>query len=321
MEVLHITNNYPTNKLPIFGVFVKEQIESLGDINVNNEILFINAREKGKIEYVRAIWKIREKVKDKRYDIIHCHHALSALCLVLSLKCFQNKVIVSFQNDPLNELGAAIFRIIKVFTDGLIFKNNSVLINDPFSFYLPNGVNTKLFIPIEKLVAREQLQLCANKIYILFVSSNRLRRQKRYDVFAETLLILKKTYGYHNIDEIKVINVKREVMPIYINAVDLHLLTSDFEGSPNSVKECMACNTPVVSTNVGNVSELLLNVTNSYVADNNTPEDIAKLVDKVLRTDSNLKNDGREKLLDLQLDIDSVARTLKEVYNKIINKK
>lgn len=49
MKVLHITNNYPTEKFPIFGIFVKEQIDSLTELGVENEVFFIKGREKGKI--------------------------------------------------------------------------------------------------------------------------------------------------------------------------------------------------------------------------------------------------------------------------------
>jgi len=69
-----------------------------------------------------------------------------------------------------------------------------------------------------------------------------------------------------------------------MNAADVHLLTSDYEGSPNSVKECMACNTSVVSTNVGNVNELLNNVEGCFVSDNFDENELAELVNKSLKS-------------------------------------
>jgi hypothetical protein len=67
MKILHITNNYPTTKHPIFGIFVKEQIDSLNTLDFKNEVLFINGREKGKFEYLRSIFKIRKKLKHENY--------------------------------------------------------------------------------------------------------------------------------------------------------------------------------------------------------------------------------------------------------------
>jgi len=313
MKILHITNNYPTANFPIFGIFVKEQIESLNKTDNINEVLFINGREKGKFEYIKSVYRIRKKLNAEKFDVIHCHHALSAICLILSGKSKNNKVLVSFQNDPIHELGSKVFNFIKRNTNGWIFKNNSDLITDEFSFYLPNGVNTKFFKPMDKQVARKRLNLNSDAIYVLFVSSNKVRKQKRYDRFSETVTILKEKYNYNIIQEIKLINTSRDKIPFYFNAVDIHLLSSDFEGSPNSVKESMACNTPVISTNVGNVAELLENVKGCYVSENNTPEELAKLVDLALKENNN----GLEKLLQLELDIDSVAIKLNNIYTKI----
>ena len=121
MKVLHITTNYPTENLPIFGIFVKEQIDSLTTLGIKNEVLLINGREKGKKEYLYSIFRIRQKLKKERYDIVHCHHALSAICLILSGGIKQNKVLVSFQNDPIHELGNSVFQFIKRHTHGWIF--------------------------------------------------------------------------------------------------------------------------------------------------------------------------------------------------------
>lgn len=60
MKILHITNNYPTDKNPVFGIFVKEQIESLENNGLKNTVYFINGREKGKFEYIRSNISFKE---------------------------------------------------------------------------------------------------------------------------------------------------------------------------------------------------------------------------------------------------------------------
>ena len=79
----------------------------------------------------------------------------------------------------------------------------------------------------------------------------------------------------------------------------------------------MACNLPVVSTNVGSVKELLQNVNGSYVAKTNEPEELADLIYKVLN--ETRKNNGREQLIKQELDIVSVAKKIKAIYKKILN--
>lgn len=195
-----------------------------------------------------------------------------------------------------------------------IFKNNNHLINGKNNFYLPNGVNKDFFRPIPKEQACNKLGMDCSKIYILFVSSNFIRKQKRYDRFKNVISILQENYKNKCIEEIILTNTSRELTPYYYNMADVHLLTSDFEGSPNSVKECMACNTSVVSTNVGNVRELLQGTKDSFVGERVNEVELAKLVIKAI--DSKEKN-GRDQIIKLELDSKSVAIKLINIYKKI----
>jgi len=319
MKVLQITNNYPTTKFPILGIFVKEQINSLSNMGIDNTIFQINGREKGKIEYLKVIPKLRKLLSQNKYDVIHCHHVLSALTLILALKSRKNNVILSFQSDPSNENGIWLFNFVRKYVKAVIIKNNSRLIDNKLIYHLPNGVNIDFFRPISKNAACEKLNLDKTKIYILFLSSNFLRPEKRYDIFKDVLKILEEKYKIENVEELKLINTERELVPYYFNLAAVHLLTSDFEGSPNSVKEAMACNTSVVSTNVGNVSELLNNVNGSFVSKTNNPEELAKLVFDALNYKGG--TNSRNKIIEMKLDIDSVANKLIKIYETVLNKK
>lgn len=317
MKILHITNNFPTQRHPIFGIFVKEQIDSLTNQGFENEVFFINGREKGKLEYLKSIFKLRKFLKGKNFDVVHCHHALSGLCFIFSGKSKKFQSIISYQNDPLHEQGKYLYTFIKKRFNAIILKNNSPVVDNSTVFYQPNGVNTNFFQPISKEICFEKLKLRKDKRYILFVSSNFIREQKRYDRFLEVLAILKSKYKLNDIEELKLINTERKVVPYYFNAASLHLLTSDFEGSPNSVKEAMACNTPVVSTNVGNVEELLRGVEGSWVSNTKNAEELAELAYKALQ--NNNECIGREHLIKNELDIESVAKKITSIYKKIIN--
>lgn len=315
MKILHITNNYPTPNHPIFGIFVKEQIDSLTDQGLDNEVFFINGREKGMFEYLKSIFRLKEFLKSKKIDVVHCHHALSGLCFIFSGKSNKYKSIISYQNDPLNEQGNFLYTFIKKQFDAIILKNNSFIVDNSTIFYQPNGVNTNFFQPISKEECKCKLNLQSDKRYILFVSSNFKREQKRYDRFQKVLTILKNKYKLSDIEELTLINTERSLVPLYFNAASLHLLTSDFEGSPNSVKEAMSCNTSVVSTDVGNVRELLSDVKGSYVTSKNDPYILAELVYKSL----NYKEDvnSREIIVQKKLDINSVANNILSIYKKI----
>ncbi len=317
MKVLHITNNYPTKDHPIYGIFVKEQIESLTNQGIYNEVFFINGRERGKSEYIKSVYLLKKFLNNRQFDIIHCHHALSAVCMILSGESRKYKTILSYQNDPSKEQGKILYHFLKKKCRAIILKNNCSIVNNNATFYQPNGVNIDFFKPIDKKKSLEKLQFDNKKQYILFVSSNFVRQQKRHDKFQKVLQILRDKYKLFDIEEIMLVNTERSLVPYYFNAASLHLLTSDFEGSPNSVKEAMACNIPVVSTNVGNVSELLEGVNGSFVSKTSHPEELAFLAYQALTFKGEINS--REKLIEKKLDTESVAKNIISIYKKIIN--
>ena len=316
MRILHITNNFPTLNFPIFGIFIKEQIESLNSLGTENDVFFINSREEGKGAYLKSLWKLRRYLKQNRYDIIHCHHSFSGAIFLLSGKWFRTRRILSYQSDPRNEGGRMLFRILYIFFNRIILKNKPKFKNKPKIVHLPNGVNTSFFVPMDKNQCKDKLGLDKSKRYVLFMDSYNRRPCKRIDRFSRTLSILREKYHYSNLEPLVLTNTSRSLIPAYINASDLHLLTSDFEGSPNSVKECMACNVHIVSTPVGNVRDMLNDVEGSYVAKSFNYEELAELSDRALKTnDTNSRSILRLK----GLDIDTVARKLLSLYSSMLN--
>lgn len=92
----------------------------------------------------------------------------------------------------------------------------------------------------------------------------------------------------------------------------MHLISSDFEGSPNSVKECLACNTKVVSTPVGNIEDLIGDIQGCFISKSFEPEELANLVIEALKTPT---SDLHKRIIKKQLDINSIAKKLLKIYN------
>jgi teichuronic acid biosynthesis glycosyltransferase TuaC len=327
MRVLHLTNAYPYPENPIYGIFIKEQIESLEHLPGKNTVYFINAKGKGKWEYFRSVPKIIKL--SRNFEIIHCHHLLSAILILLLKPFIKPSIIVSFMSDGVNEIllqsnfatnyfreWAYQFVIEK--SDARIFKKDvpNSLIGDRNSFYLPNGVNTSIFKPIDKSVAKREINLQEDKDYILFVSLGDLhRKEKRYDKFQEVVRILKEDMRLKNIEELHLTSTPREKVVYFFNAAVLHLLTSDFEGSPNSVKEALACNVPVVCTDVGNLKTMFTDTNTCKISASGSAEDLAQLVAQIVaeKKEENL----RDKLIANKLDSKSTARNLSKIYELV----
>ena len=274
MKILHITNAYPTEGYSSYGIFIKEQLDSLNGLGFVNDHFFVNARDKGKLEYLRSVPDIKKR--NKTADKILFRAAISR-------------------------------------AERIIYKNTDP---NPHSkmIHIPNGVNTDLFKPIDKKECKRKLSLEEGKKYALFVSAVGTENKiKRFDRFKEILKILAGNELY--LEPLVLSGVERGKVPLFYNSSEILLLTSDHEGSPNAVKEAMACNVPVVSTDVGNVKEMLDGVTCSFVSSSKRPEEMANLVLKALSTE---KRGGRDIIFEKKLDINSIALKIKHLYEKIL---
>lgn len=319
MKVLHVTNAYPYKENPIAGIFVKEQVESLDNYLEKNDVYIINAQKNGRLDYLKAIWTLKNQLN--QYDVVHAHHIYVGFLLLLLSNKKSNNVLVSLMSDPERKTGSFITNLIykktyqycEKYARAIIFKKGiPPYIKRQDIFYLPNGVNMDLFSPISKKEAKKQLELDESKKYVLFVSAMSLhRKEKRYDRFQAVMRILKEKFGMSDLLELTMVNVERNNSPLYYNAADLCLLVSDVEGSPNSVKESMACNTPVVSTDVGNVKAMIGSLENCEVVSSFDEEVIAEAVYNSL---NNPEKNLRAQLEKLELSQVSVAKKLSEIY-------
>ncbi len=288
MRVLHVTNAFPYPDVPEYGVFVKEQIAALRQSGLHCDVTFINARAEGKKAYLDAIRGLRAKAA--AYDVVHCHHLYSALVAMLAR--VRTPVVLSFQNEWLREVdidNRAVQHMLCAmgagFAKRVIFKSPipERFRNQAKFVHLPNGVNYDAFAIADRAAARKRLGLDPAALYVLFVSSkDQFRPQKRYDRFCKTLELVRASRPHWDLRELIMVNQPREKVSDFFNAADLHLLCSDFEGSPNSVKEALCAGLPVVATNVGNVEDMLQAVPGCHVASGFEPSTLAPLVEDLL---------------------------------------
>ena len=106
----------------------------------------------------------------------------------------------------------------------------------------------------------------------------------------------------------------------YLNSVDALVVPSLMEGSPNVVKEAMACNCPVVATNVGDVAWLFGDEPGHYLS-SFKPSDVAKKIQLALKFSIEYgRTNGREKIINLGLDSASIAQRLIDIYRMVLQK-
>lgn len=264
--VLHVSNAFPTNEHPEYGVFIKEQVCSLAPYS-DNVVVMINGRENGWIEYLRARKRIKTQLE--ACDLVHCHHLFSFFAFLLCFD-FSKPVVLSFLNSWTTEIELPLPAVMKqlvclvgiALADRVIFKC-PVPEGIPFfrkkCVHLPNGVNLDYFSIIPQETARQQLGLPVDAKVLLFVSSKHLhRKQKRYDIFLQIVGAARGVMP--DVLDVAICSETQDRTRLFFNAADALILTSDFEGSPNSLKEALACGVPVIAHDVGDVAEILKNV-------------------------------------------------------------
>ena len=122
--------------------------------------------------------------------------------------------------------------------------------------------------------------------------------------------------------QIKLIELKgytRDQVTALMYNCDALLMTSKTEGSPQVVKEAMACGCPIVSVDVGDVAERVSRVEGCYVVPTREPKDIAEALLKAIQFEG--KTNGREKIVEYGLSNDQVAKRLQAIYETVLTKK
>ena len=111
-------------------------------------------------------------------------------------------------------------------------------------------------------------------------------------------------------------NVDQEQLNLYYNAVDCLVLTSRYEGSPNVIKEAMACNCPIVSTDIGDVEWILGEAEGCYIS-SFEPSDVAEKLSLALEIEN--RTNGRDRLIKLGLDSETIAKGLIHIYSQVMD--
>jgi glycosyltransferase involved in cell wall biosynthesis len=175
---------------------------------------------------------------------------------------------------------------------------------------LPCGVDATLFRPIPQAAARRQLGLPADAPLILFVGAP--RPEKRLPLIREAYSALRSQMPALQL--ILVHDEPRERVALYMNACDVLALASVAEGAPMVVREAMACNLPIVSTDTGDVRALFAGLPGHYL----TEADPAALAERLrLALTFRGRTAGRARVTPWSLE--AVAARIESIYRQVLN--
>jgi teichuronic acid biosynthesis glycosyltransferase TuaC len=272
----------------------------------------------GPFSYLKSLlYLLGNRKKFRSYDIFHAHYSLSAYVATLAL---MRPIVVSLMGSDVH--GKSYVRWInKLFSK--LFWNRTIVKSERMksrlgydkSVVIPNGVALEIFKPIDRMESRKAVGIKNYTDKIAVFIANPSRYEKNFDLAQKSINHYNTLNPQKRIVLISINNADHSEIPSFINAANIVLLTSRWEGSPNIIKEAMACNIPVVSTDVGDVREVIKNTDGCYVTDPDYKM-IAGSLEKAVQHD---RTNGREKVM--HLDSKIIAELLVKTYSEVIHGK
>ena len=326
MRVLVVTNIYPTEAHPANGAFVAAQVESLREVGTEIEVLFVDRLRGGRGVYRELAKTVRAGFDAMDPDLVHVMYG-GVMSAVVTKAIRERPVLVSFcGSDLLGSRGGAVevlsghFGVVAskraaVRAAGIVVKSENLLnalpkgVDSSRVWLLPNGVDLRRFRPMDRLACQRRLGWDPSRTHVLF-PADPARPEKRFALAEACAARLNERGAGVELHVLK--DVPHGEVPWWLNAARAILVTSTHEGSPNAVKEALACNVPVVSVDVGDVRARIEGVDGCFIAEA-TAVDLAAKLGEALERESPI--DGRKRLNDVS--VDHVAGKLLEIYRTL----
>ena len=288
-----------------YAPFIIEQVNALIEEGV--EIDYFPVIAKGIKGYLKLREPLIRKISEYQPDIIHAHYGLSCLLANLQRKV---PVVSTYHGSDINKSKN---RLISKFAmllsaHNIFVSEKNIQLAKPKKNYslIPCGVDRRLFYKQDREVCRNYFNFNNNKKYILF--------SKGFHVKVKNYPLAKKAVdSIVNAELVELKGYSREEVAMLMNACDVALMTSFSEGSPQFIKEAIACGCPIVSTDVGDVKEIAEKCNSIFV----TSYKIDDVIDKVYRAILMSRDDRY--MLDEKFDNKLIALKIKNIYNKILS--
>ena len=287
--------------------FISDQVEALQKAGMNCEYFTVEGKGiKGYLLNLLPLWR---KISDWKPDIVHAHYGLSGVLANLQRRV---PVVTTYHGSDINNAKVRRFSKIAIWLSAwniFVSQKNIQLsgVKKRFSL-IPCGVDTNVFKPMDKAFCRQKFGFEPHEKLILFAGSFD-NQVKNPELAIEAVA---------KIPDARLLELKgyaRTQVAELMNAVDVCLMTSHTEGSPQFVKEALACNCPIVSVNVGDVEELIKNIAGCYISASNA-DDLSILLNLIYHNVNRIN--GREIIEMNNLQQNLIVEKLNELYHKLV---
>jgi glycosyltransferase involved in cell wall biosynthesis len=323
LRILTVTNMW-REEGHFRGTFVWEQVESiraLGHI-VDVEVI---AQSRGRRDYFLAPPRVRRRVREGNYDIVHIHFGMTALAArfvgpVPRILTYHGGDVHIWWQRWMTKLAAG--DTTKIYTSQRLATSNQ----EPDGLVIACGIDPALFAPKDRAAARRELGIEHDEPLVLF-GGLQVNPVKDYPLFAAVLDELRvRGVTVHELILAELNQTRSRVAAKYA-AADALLFTSKkgTEAGPMVIKEAVLTNLPVVSTDVGDVADVIEGITHSAVVPWPEPSsspaartqlvrDLADRLQKVLADRE--RSNGRA--FSERVDLYAKAREIVKVYRRVL---
>jgi teichuronic acid biosynthesis glycosyltransferase TuaC len=306
IRVFMITSDWPDHaSWGGTATFIPRQVDFLRAAGVSVEVFRFHGGGQP-MRYAAAWVDVQRRLGREQYDLVHAQFGQSGL-LALPKRL---PLVVTFRGDDLEgvlsdrtgrltargRLLPLLSRAVARRADATIVVSahmKALLHRRAQPHVIPSGLDLERFRLIPQAEARRHLGLPADRRLVLFVGSPTSTR-KRYDLARRAVDIVQQSLPA---ELVLGWAVPHDQIPYFMNACDALVFTSRQEGSPNVVKEALACNLPVVSVAIGDVPERLRDLPGCEVCADDLPETIAAALVRVLNRGQ--RTTSRERMLEL----------------------
>jgi teichuronic acid biosynthesis glycosyltransferase TuaC len=319
VRVLVVTN--------LLATFVRTQVEGLRRIGLDVEQLYLDRTNLGRRVYLEVRRLVRRAVHETRPDVVHVMYG-GVMADIVTRTIRTPPVVVTFYGSDLLggiEATSALRRLPARYgvlasrraagrAAAIITQSREMALALPTrdrarAWVIPDGIDMTVFAPRDRLECQQELRWDPSLKHVLFPSS-KARPEKRFELAQAAIELVDRPQRRVELHEL--VGVTHDGVPVWLNGSDAIVLTSTHEGSPNVVKEALACDVAVVSVDVGDVRERIDGIDGCLLAEP-TPEDIAAKLDIVLERVSRVE--ARERMAELSLE--HVAQRLYAVYRSV----
>lgn len=322
MRVLMITSEWPAPGVNLTAHFIKRQADFIRAAGVDVEV-FPFKGAKNPLNYLKAWWQLQQKLRHEQYDLIHAQFGQSGL-LALPKRL---PMVVTFRGSDLlgtvsdrtgKHLRASVIhqwlsRIVARQAEEVIVVSEHMKDQlDPSipAHVIPSGIDFSFFKRTDKKAARARLGLPLDEKLVLFVGRPTQARKRCY-LAQQAIEILNQSMPAKLIVAWRIPHAD---IPSYMSACDALVFTSMQEGSPNVVKEALACDLPVVSVPVGDVGARLNGIEGCELCADEQPETIAAALGRVLQRNQRIA--GRESVQ--ELDENNTTTKVLSIYKSML---